>query len=94
MNHREEVKFKLLPKIENIPKEIDLNFFNQMDVKVTVLQWYQIALSHPDLKQGRFIWYTTTGTLIYEWLPSNKPFNRKFFNSEEVYDEIMKEVNK
>lgn len=90
----EQLKFQHLPKIETAHKSVDIKFLEAMGIKVVVLKFYQIALEYPDLQSGRFMWYPTTGTLVFEGHNRNRPYKKKYFDSEEVFNEIMKVVNK
>lgn len=93
-----ELKFKHLPKIETPHKNVDVKFFEAMGITVRVLKFYQVALEYRDLPKGcRFMWYPTTGTLVYEGKPSRRKFynpntrySKQYFDSEEVWNEIMK----
>lgn len=87
----EELKFKHLPKIETPHKNVDVELFKVFDITVKVLKFYQIALEHPDLPKGnRFMWYPTTGTLVYEGHHGNQRLSKQYFDSEEVANELMK----
>ena len=87
------LKFQHLQKLEVPPKCVDIKFFEAMGVTVRVLKYYQVALEYPDLRNGRFMWYPTTGTLVHEGENKNRPYKKKFFDSEEVYEQLMKKVN-
>ena len=85
------LKFKHLEKIETPHKSVDVKFFEAMDITVKVLKFYQIALEHPDLPKGcRFMWYPTTGTLVYEGPHGNTRQRKQYFDSEQVWQELMK----
>lgn len=87
----QSLKFKNLQRIETPHKNVDVKFFEAMGVTVKVLQFYQIALEYPDLPKGcRFMWYPTTGTLVYEGKHGNTRQRKQYFDSEEVWNEIMR----
>lgn len=90
----EQLKFKHLPKINTPHKNVDVKFLEAMGLKVIVYEFWQVALEYEDLPKGnRFMWYPTTGTLVYEGIHGNTRPSKRFFDSEEVFNEIMKRVN-
>lgn len=90
-----QLKFKHLPKIETPHQNVDVKFLEAMGLKVIVYEFWQVALEHEELPKGnRFMWYPTTGTLVYEGKHGNARINKKFFDSEDVYDRIMEVVRK
>ena len=90
----QNLRFKNLQKIETPHKSVDVKFFEAMGVTVKILQYWQVALEYPDLpKQCRFMWYPTTGTLVYEGPHGNTRQKKQYFDSEEVWLQILKRVN-
>ena len=88
----QNIKFKNLERLEVPPDCVDIKFFEAMGITVKVLKFYQVALEYPDLKKGRFMWYPTTGTLVHEGTNKNHPYKKRYFDSEDVFNEIMKQV--
>ena len=89
----ENIKFQHLQKIEVSLKCVDIKFLEAIGVTVKVLKYYQVALEYPDLPgRNRFMWYPTTGTLVYEGKHGNTKSKKKYFDSEEVFNQLMKRV--
>lgn len=80
-------------RVKKYDQNVDYTFFESMDVTVDEGKdpWI-FFLTHPDLL-GRFVWYPTTGSLIFE--PPRKEAYKvgEWTNSEEVYDVIMNTIN-
>lgn len=72
-------------------KNIDYEFFSQMEVVVTQLLPWQFRLEHSDVS-GRFVWYPESGSLIYEKPEWGVVKVGEFTDSEEVYQQMMKKV--
>lgn len=72
-------------------KNIDYEFFSQMEVVVTQLLPWQFRLEHADVS-GRFVWYPESGSLIYEKPEWGVVKVGEFTDSEEVYQQMMKKV--
>ena len=73
-------------------ENVDYQFFAAHDVTVTQLMPWQYRLEHPDIT-GRFVWYPTSGALIYEKPDWGVAKVGEYENSEEVYAKIMEKCN-
>jgi len=72
-------------------QNVDYQFFAAHQVKVTQLMPWQFRLEHPDIT-GRFVWYPTSGALIYEQSEWGVAKVGEYKSSEEVYEKIMEKT--
>jgi len=80
-------------RVKRYNQNVDYTFFEAMDVKIEEGKdpWI-FFLSHEDLK-GRFVWYPTTGSLIFE-PPRREAYKiGEWQNSEDVYAAIADVIN-
>lgn len=69
-------------------QNVDYKFFAAHNVTVTQLMPWQFRLEHPDI-EGRFVWYPTSGSLIYEKTDWGVVKIGEYENSEDVYDKMI-----
>lgn len=69
-------------------KNVDYDFFTQHDVTVEKLMPWQFRLTHPDVK-GRFVWYPTSGALVYEKPDWGVVKVGEYDYTEEVYNVLI-----
>lgn len=72
-------------------KNLDYEFFKQMDVTVVQHAPWQFGLYHPDI-EGKFVWYPERGSLIYEKPDWGIVKVGEFTNSEDVYARMMEKI--
>ena len=76
---------------------VDWEFLKAMGVTWVFHQAWQIGLFHPDLK-GKFVWYPSKGTLMYEGehsshkVKNSGDFQGQDDTTEDVYNEIMNKI--
>lgn len=73
-------------------KNIDYEFFRQVNVTVIEHAPWQFGLTHPDLV-GKFVWYPERGSLIYEQPQWGVCKVGEYTNTEDVWDQIKKKLN-
>lgn len=76
-------------------KQDDREIFDIHNIHIIEHQPWQFGLIHKDLL-GKFVWYPTKGTLMFEEDPSlKKGFKMgEFMNADEVIDIISKRIKK
>ena len=72
-------------------ENVDYQFFAAHNVTVTKLMPWQFRLVHPDI-DGRFVWYPTSGALIYEKPDWGVAKIGEFTDSEDVWTEMQKKL--
>jgi hypothetical protein len=76
---------------------VDYTFLIAHDVEVIQHQPWQLGLLHPDL-QGKFLWYPSAGTLVFEGeygfkrIGEKGDFPGRSDCTEKIYDIIMDQI--
>lgn len=71
-------------------ENVDREYLHAQGVDLIELLPWQFALEHPDLV-GRFIWYPTTGALIYEGIRAVARVGT-YLSSEEVWKKMREQI--
>lgn len=69
-------------------QNVDYDFLTAHGVVVEQLMPWQFRLTHPDIV-GRFVWYPTSGALVYEKPDWGVAKVGEFENTEDVYQQMM-----
>lgn len=72
-------------------KNVDYDFLDAHGVVVEQLMPWQFRLTHPDIV-GRFVWYPTSGALVYEKPDWGVAKVGEFENTEDVYNQMMAKI--
>jgi len=79
-------------KISRYSKGLDRDAFREEGIQVIQHQPWQFGLLHPDLS-GKFVWYPTKGTLMYEDEPHRGSRVGHFPTTKLVIEQIKRTID-